>query len=364
MGKRNKVTTRDIAEYTGLSQSSVSMILSSKPHVSFSKETVDKVKAAAKELGYKKPEKNALKKASALSKTIIVICPILSNGYYSMLIHSITERAREYDYTVFSVSTIRDVSQEEYYIKMLSNFDLSGIIFLYPPSSKISEINALSKSVPMVSIGDKPEGSRFDSVELDSKKPGFILGEYLISLGHTHVSFVSAPIKQKEIGRLHRLEGLKNSFKAYNLDLNNIEVLSSKFSTYSRYTPDNSEYLNGYDLVSKALENHTKSTAFVGNNYMTAFGIMSAITDHGYKIPGDFSVCGFDNIPLSGMPQISLTTIEHAAAFKGKEAVDIIYKKNTQKDGISKHHYIMRLEYEPELIVRNSTGKAKNRECF
>ena len=51
MGKRNKVTTRDIAEYTGLSQSSVSMILSSKPHVSFSKETIDKVKAAAKELG-------------------------------------------------------------------------------------------------------------------------------------------------------------------------------------------------------------------------------------------------------------------------------------------------------------------------
>ena len=69
-------------------------------------------------------------------------------------------------------------------------------------------------------------------------------------------------------------------------------------------------------------------------------------------------------MPLSGMPQISLTTIEHAAAFKGKEAVDIIYKKNAQKDGISKHHYIMRLEYEPELIVRNSTGKAKNRECF
>ena len=41
-------------------------------------------------------------------------------------------------------------------------------------------------------------------------------------------------------------------------------------------------------------------------------------------------------------------------------AVDIIYKKNAQKDGLSKHHYIMRLEYEPELIVRNSTGKAKN----
>lgn len=48
MGKRNKVTTRDIAEYTGVSQSTVSMILSNKPHVSFSKETIDKVRQGCK----------------------------------------------------------------------------------------------------------------------------------------------------------------------------------------------------------------------------------------------------------------------------------------------------------------------------
>ena len=41
-------------------------------------------------------------------------------------------------------------------------------------------------------------------------------------------------------------------------------------------------------------------------------------------------------------------------------AVDIIYKKNTQKDKSSKRHYIMRMEYEPELIIRNSTGKCRS----
>ena len=51
MGKRNKVTTRDIAEYTGVSQSTVSMILSEKKNVSFGEETVQKVKKAAKSLG-------------------------------------------------------------------------------------------------------------------------------------------------------------------------------------------------------------------------------------------------------------------------------------------------------------------------
>ena len=55
MGKRNRVTTRDIAEELGISQSTVSMILSNKPNVSFTDETVQKVKVKAKELGYKKP---------------------------------------------------------------------------------------------------------------------------------------------------------------------------------------------------------------------------------------------------------------------------------------------------------------------
>ena len=44
MGKRNKVTTRDIAEYAGVSQSTVSMILSEKKNVSFGEETVENVK--------------------------------------------------------------------------------------------------------------------------------------------------------------------------------------------------------------------------------------------------------------------------------------------------------------------------------
>ncbi len=68
MGKRNKVTTRDIAEYTGVSQSTVSMILSNKPHVSFSKETIDKVRQGAKELGYKKPVAGVRKKNRPFQK--------------------------------------------------------------------------------------------------------------------------------------------------------------------------------------------------------------------------------------------------------------------------------------------------------
>lgn len=49
MGKRNKVTTRDIAQATNVSQSTVSMILSENKNVSFKEETVNLVKKTAKQ---------------------------------------------------------------------------------------------------------------------------------------------------------------------------------------------------------------------------------------------------------------------------------------------------------------------------
>ena len=196
---------------------------------------------------------------------------------------------------------------------------------------------------------------------------GYIIAEHLLSLGHKHITYICTPIRPKEIGRIHRLAGLRSCFKDHGLDPEWVEVKSPTIAAYGRYSADNSEYQNGYDMASQALDEHTSSTAFVGNNDMTAFGIMAAISDHGFRVPHDYSVCGFDNIPLSSMPQIALTTIEHASLAKGREAVDIIYKKNTQKNISAKHHYIMRMEYEPELIVRNSTGKCKitnkTKEC-
>lgn len=359
MGKRNKVTTRDIAEQLGLSQSTVSMILSNRQNVSFSDETIEKVKETAKKMGYKKPSRKPTKGQAPLSQSLIVLSPSLSNVYYCMITQAITDRAKEYGYTVFTITTLRDVEQEVLYFKILSEFDLAGIISLYPPA-KMREANVLSKKIPIVSIGDKPDMCQFDSIELDSKKPGYMIGEHLISLGHRYITYISTPLQAKEIGRIHRLEGLQTSFKEHGLSLDQIEIRTSSAASYRKYPIQNSDYLNGYAQASKALEKHTKSTAFVGNNDMTAFGIMAALSDHGYRIPYDYSVCGFDNIPLAAMPQISLTTIEHASTYKGQEAVDIIYRKNTQKKADSGYHYIMRMEYQPELIIRKSTGKCHN----
>ena len=64
---KKKATSSDVAKRAGVSQATVSMVLNKKYNVSFSRETVEKVEQAARELGYhlrtkeqkRKPEREA-----------------------------------------------------------------------------------------------------------------------------------------------------------------------------------------------------------------------------------------------------------------------------------------------------------------
>ena len=357
MGKRNKVTTRDIAEYAGVSQSTVSMILSEKKNVSFGEETVQKVKKAARALGYSKPNKKKRTPDQSLSKTIMILCPTISNGYYNAVIHSIIEKAQEYGYTSLTAVTFRSAEREDEYFRLFSKNELAGVISLYP-LSKYTEANALAKRIPVVSIGEKPEWIRFSSVELDSQKPGWMMAEHLVQLGHRHIAFISGPVVKKEISRTRRLAGFQQYYREAELDPAWIKLFCPTLKAYADYPHTGAEYQAGYDMTIRALDADTPATAFVGNSDDIAFGILAALADRGIRVPEDISVAGFDNHRLSGMPQIALTTVEHSSWQKGQNAVEMIYRKNTRREAGVDSGLIIRMEYEPKLIVRRTTGKA------
>lgn len=50
---------------------------------------------------------------------------------------------------------------------------------------------------------------------------------------------------------------------------------------------------------------------------MVALGIRDALLNLHYKIPEEISVVGCDNLLISGMKGIDLTTVEHFAPKKG-----------------------------------------------
>ena len=70
---KKKATSSDVAKKAGVSQATVSMVLNKKYNVSFSRETVEKVEMAARELGYQLPGRRN-KKESKKDRLIVVFC--------------------------------------------------------------------------------------------------------------------------------------------------------------------------------------------------------------------------------------------------------------------------------------------------
>ena len=210
---RKKVTSSDVAAASGVSQATVSMILNRRENVSFSRETVEKVEAAAKELGYQIPRRK-MRRESNGNKLIVVFCPTLTNPYYVMLLHGIEEVAKEKNYGVFVCNTQRDLKIEENYLRMMKSVRPRGIIYTCNPSRSCKEkVEELAAEIPLVIINNREELLEIDAVELNNAKPGRLMARHLLELGHRHVAFVSPPLTSKQGQRLKRVEGFVREFE-------------------------------------------------------------------------------------------------------------------------------------------------------
>ncbi|MBS6774211.1 MAG: LacI family DNA-binding transcriptional regulator [Eubacterium sp.] len=374
MNGKKRTTTRDIAKACFVSQSAVSMILSGREDIHFATETIERVKRTAKEMGYEYRGR-AKKKKTGTNDTIMIMCPSLATQYYTTLIQFITQEAQEHGLYTLIAYTNRSKEREEYYLNMASDTGFYGIIYTYTPRA-VSFLNHLYEKLPLVLINDHNPDLKMELLELDSKKSGRLIAAHLLELGHRDIGYMTTPLSSIEVPRRRRLEGMQEEYERQGLDSSFIHVISGKREEQETIT-GNKHYDTGYgltrkyfkkreDILKKKEETNAELeniTAFVGTNDFVAIGIMDAITSLGYRIPEDFSVCGFDNTLVASFSGISLTTIDHCIGEKGAYAVSMLRNQRTrmeQKDDKKeKKRPIMRLEYEPQLIIRHSTGKRR-----
>ena len=374
MNEKKRTTTRDIAKACFVSQSAVSMILSGRKDIHFAPETIERVKRTAKEMGYEYKAR-AKRKKTGTNDTIMIMCPSLATQYYTTLIQFITQEAQEHGLCTLTAYTNRSKEREEYYLNMAADTGFYGVIYTYAPRA-VTSLNHLHGKVPLVLINDHNSDLKIELLELDSKKSGRLIAAHLLELGHRDIGYMTTPLSSIEVPRRRRLEGMQEEYERQGFDPAMIHVVSGKREDQETIT-GNKHYDTGYgltrkyfkkreDILKKKEETNAELeniTAFVGTNDFVAIGIMDAITSLGYRIPEDFSVCGFDNTLVASFSGISLTTIDHCIGEKGAYAVSMLRNQRTrmeQKDDKKeKKRPIMRLEYEPQLIIRRSTGKRR-----
>ncbi len=357
-----KSTMQDVADLAGVSQASVSLILNNNDKITFSNETKERVFEAARKLDYSLPRRKH-KKSSSQSKMLLVLVPTLTNQYYSELVQFLEGYADRLGYRVILCNTFRRPDLEKFYLDTFLSDSLEGVIYAFLPSFP-RLVEQISKTLPVVIIGEKHEDLSICSIELSNITAGSMLAEHLYQLGHRNFAFFSTPFNHLTMARSQRLEGIKSQLKSHGLGESSLQVIveDEKREAESQEDAQPYEFEVGRRLCRKFLtENKSNATALIAVNDMTAIGIMHELKCEHYNIPEDYSVAGFDNIFSSGITTPGLTTIDHHLQRRCRSAVDMILEMNTVTED-KKQSYLNKIEYTPYLVNRGSTGKAKAKQ--
>jgi len=312
-----------------------------------SEQTKQKVLEAAKALDYS-PQRRS--KGHARSNLIGIMVPTITNAFYPMLTKEIEEYAASQGFKTFLCNTYRKIENEKFYINLLADIQVDGIVYGFTPSFP-EVITAISESVPTVIIGEKQDDCKIDTLALNSFMAGRLVARHLLELGHTKVAFVTSPLNGLSLSRQKRLQGVISAFK----DDGRGQYPIVKAESYERESDDGAYEIELGYRITRELLSETDITAVIGVNDMVAFGVIHAVQDSGLRVPDDISVCGFDNTYISKTAYPKITTVDHFTAQRSRLAMDILIDKIKKTE-----NKLYKVEYEPDIVIRESTGPARS----
>ncbi len=206
--------------------------------------------------------------------------------------------------TFYTLEIIKEVSGAA----ITSNVDLliktegkisgiSGILFADIIGNELLIEKVRRKKIPYIILNHYDKDSTDNCIGIDNKKASFEVVNYLISAGHSRIATITGKLNVQ--AGIQRLEGFKLALKAKNIDLDNRYIVTGNWTRVS-----------GKRAMKKLLVLKVPPTAiFVAGDEM-ALGAIEATKDANLKIPEDISLVGFDNIPETAAPSVSLSTIE------------------------------------------------------
>jgi DNA-binding LacI/PurR family transcriptional regulator len=180
---------------------------------------------------------------------------------------------------------------------------------------------------------DDPETSY---VYCDNYKGGALMAEHLNSHGKDQIIIISVVDHQSV---RERIKGFTDH-------------LNARMERIVRYT-DAKTYKDGYDLAPFIVEQNSirtkKTSLFVTNDYV-AIGVIIRLLEMGISIPDQAAVAGFDNIRISSLCRIPLTTVSQSVIEMGSIAATALLNIINKTVDKPFRHII-----EPRLVVREST---------
>ncbi|MEL7151241.1 MAG: LacI family DNA-binding transcriptional regulator [Pseudomonadota bacterium] len=331
----SKVTSLEVARRAGVSQSAVSRVFT--PGASASAKTVEKVKRAAEELGYR-PNVLARAMVSGKSRIIGLVVAYLENQFYPVALELLSNALQERGYHILIFTAPNSTDGVDRVIGDLMDYQVDGIIAASVSMSSPLAERARDAGVPVVLFNRGQEGHAFSSVTSTNFKGAQTVTRHLIATGHTKIAHI-AGWQGSQTGQ-ERARGYEAALAAAGQ-----HPFALIDGMYNRKV--------AAECARQLLKGQQPDAIFVGNDHM-GFAVLDEVRAHG-MIPGqDISVIGFDDVPQAAWGAYDLATYRQPVNRMVEATVTLMLEQI--EAGVAPAQNI---EIEGKLILRGSVRQSE-----
>ena len=334
------ITMKDIAEALGVSVATVSRALKDSPRIS--KPQRDRIKAYAREHNYY-PNILAESLRSGRKKPlkiIGVIIPQLTHFYFSSVLSGIEQEAASRGYIVMVGQSAEQFNLEVLLCERFYEHKVCGVIVSQAKNTQSYAHfqKLIDHGMPLVFYDRICTGIDCSRVVVDDYQGAFNAVTYLIETGCRRIAFYGSPMTL-EISK-NRYNGYRDAMLRKGLKPNdNFFRICDNRADAEAITPE-------------LLQQEEIPDSFFAVNDDTAIGILYTVKRMGYRVPEDFSICGFTNGQRAVACDPMLTTVEQRGVRVGEEAANILINK---VEGITPMDKVEKKIVRTRLVIRGTT---------
>ena len=304
---RKPPTIRDVAARAGVSVMTVSRVMNGEGNVRLASR--DAVDNAIIELKYT-PNPAAQRLPSLKQIRIGLLYSNPSAAYLSkFLVGGLEQTSRGAVQLIVEKSGPND--HEANIARRLIASGIDGLILPPPLCDNQAVLAALSNSgTPAVAVAGRPADG-ISAVGIDDHRAAFDMTTHIAALGHERIGFIEGHPNQTVSAR--RLAGYRDALTAYGLHADDDLIVPGLFT-----------YRSGLDGAERLLDlDEPPSAIFASNDDMAAAAVAVAHR-RGLDVPGDLTVCGFDDTALATTIWPELTTIHQPITDMSRAAIDML----------------------------------------
>lgn len=270
------------------------------------------VNEAIRELDYS-PNKAARSLASANQIRIGLLYSNPSSTYLSKMLLGVLEQARQSDTQIVVVECDAGSDTDAVILGMVED-GIDGIILAPPLCDSVQAFRTLGlNSMPTVSIGSPHKSDEISSVCIDDYLAAHTITQHMISLGHSRIGFIIGSAEQA--ASTLRLAGFRAALAEAGIEALDELIVQGEFS-----------YQSGFQLTDQLLSLAHPPTAIIASNDDMAAGVIAMAHRHHIDVPGDLSVCGFDDTFFATTIWPNITTIRQPIAEMSSRAIEMLEK--------------------------------------